>query len=218
MTTPSVNDAAYAYYLAGGGGGGGGGLVDSVNGRTGAVVLTATDVNLDQVNNTSDTSKVASGPIATALAAKAPLASPTFTGTVVVPVASGGTSPAQKTYVDSAVAGLAPLASPIFTGNPTAPTPTAGDNDTSIATTAFVTTADNLKANAANAALTGTPTAPTAAAGTNTTQLATTAFVKAAVDTAVPLASGGQAMRLVGYGNTLPASGTQIGDVFFLEV
>lgn len=32
----------------------------------------------------------------------------------------------------------ADLASPIFTGNPTAPTPTAGDNDTSIATTAFI--------------------------------------------------------------------------------
>jgi hypothetical protein len=34
----------------------------------------------------------------------------------------------------------APLASPTFTGDPKAPTPTAGDNDTSIATTAFVTT------------------------------------------------------------------------------
>ncbi|MER8567539.1 hypothetical protein NKH85_16275 [Mesorhizobium sp. M0924] len=33
----------------------------------------------------------------------------------------------------------ATLASPILTGNPTAPTPIAGDNDTSIATTAFVT-------------------------------------------------------------------------------
>lgn len=32
----------------------------------------------------------------------------------------------------------APLASPAFTGNPTAPTPTQGDNDTSVATTAFV--------------------------------------------------------------------------------
>ncbi|OBQ40855.1 MAG: hypothetical protein AN484_22075 [Aphanizomenon flos-aquae WA102] len=32
----------------------------------------------------------------------------------------------------------APLASPALTGNPTAPTPTFGDNDTSIATTAFV--------------------------------------------------------------------------------
>ena len=32
----------------------------------------------------------------------------------------------------------APLASPAFTGNPTAPTPTAGDADTTVATTAFV--------------------------------------------------------------------------------
>ena len=36
---------------------------------------------------------------------------------------------------------LAKLASPVFTGNPTAPTPSPGDNDTSIATTAFVTNA-----------------------------------------------------------------------------
>jgi len=36
----------------------------------------------------------------------------------------------------------APLASPAFTGNPTAPTPAPGDNDTSVATTAFVTAAD----------------------------------------------------------------------------
>jgi hypothetical protein len=35
----------------------------------------------------------------------------------------------------------APLASPAFTGTPTAPTPAPGDNDTSIATTAFVTAA-----------------------------------------------------------------------------
>ena len=32
----------------------------------------------------------------------------------------------------------ADLASPVFTGNPTAPTPATGDNDTSLATTAFV--------------------------------------------------------------------------------
>lgn len=36
------------------------------------------------------------------------------------------------------VAGLAPLASPAFTGTPTAPTPTAGDDSTKVATTAFV--------------------------------------------------------------------------------
>jgi hypothetical protein len=34
--------------------------------------------------------------------------------------------------------GLAPLASPVFTGDPQAPTPATADNDTSIATTAFV--------------------------------------------------------------------------------
>lgn len=33
---------------------------------------------------------------------------------------------------------VAPVASPAFTGNPTAPTPSTSDNDTSIATTAFV--------------------------------------------------------------------------------
>lgn len=35
----------------------------------------------------------------------------------------------------------APLASPVFTGDPKAPTPPVGDNDTSIATTAFVAAA-----------------------------------------------------------------------------
>lgn len=34
--------------------------------------------------------------------------------------------------------GTAPLASPVFTGNPTAPTASLGDNDTTIANTAFV--------------------------------------------------------------------------------
>ena len=39
---------------------------------------------------------------------------------------------------DPRIVGAAPLASPTFTGNPQAPTPTAGDNDQSIATTQFV--------------------------------------------------------------------------------
>ena len=49
-------------------------------------------------------------------------------------------SPSGDAVFD-ALALKAPLASPAFTGNPTAPTPTAGDNDTSVATTAFVTSA-----------------------------------------------------------------------------
>jgi len=40
--------------------------------------------------------------------------------------------------LDAANLGLATLASPSLSGNPTAPTPASGDNDTSIATTAFV--------------------------------------------------------------------------------
>lgn len=51
---------------------------------------------------------------------------------------------AAAAIAESKISGLvadlalkAPLADPVFTGNPTAPTPTAEDNDTSIATTAF---------------------------------------------------------------------------------
>lgn len=47
----------------------------------------------------------------------------------------------EVTNLVSDLAAKAPLASPTFTGDPKAPTPTAGDNDTSIATTAFVSTA-----------------------------------------------------------------------------
>lgn len=46
-----------------------------------------------------------------------------------------------STTVTNNLALKAPLASPTFTGNPAAPTPSPGDNDTSIATTAFVTAA-----------------------------------------------------------------------------
>lgn len=88
------------------GGGGGGGAVDSVNGKTGVVVLAASDVGaattaqgaqadtavqpagltkaavgLGLVNNTSDASKPVSTAQQTALNLKAPLASPAFTGT-----------------------------------------------------------------------------------------------------------------------------------------
>jgi hypothetical protein len=67
-------------------------------------------------------------------------------------------------------------------------TQTAGNSTTLLATTAFVTTADNLKANLASPTFTGTPSAPTATAGTNTTQIATTAFVTAAVPAAATVA------------------------------
>ena len=91
---------------------------------------------------------------------------------------TGGTI-SGNTSVTGTVTATSFNGSATLTGTPAAPTATAGDNDTSIATTAFVTTANNLKANLASPTFTGTPAAPTATAGTNTTQIATTAFVLA---------------------------------------
>ena len=103
-------------------------------------------------------SKIAN--LTTDLAAKAPLASPTFTGTVTLPtgtvtsamIADGaivnGDINASAAIAQSKIANLttdlaakAPLASPALTGVPTAPTATAGTNTTQVATTAFVGTA-----------------------------------------------------------------------------
>ena len=50
------------------------------------------------------------------------------------------TTKANDAEVTAALALKAPLESPALTGDPTAPTPIAGDNDTSIATTAYVQT------------------------------------------------------------------------------
>jgi outer membrane murein-binding lipoprotein Lpp len=115
-------------------------------------------------------------------------ANPTFTGTVTVP--DGSLTIADTNGLQVALDGKAPLSSPAFTGNPTAPTPTAGDNDTSIATTAFVQTAIAGVSGGGGAplvspAFTGNPTAPTPTAGDNDTSIATTAFVATAL-TGVP--------------------------------
>jgi hypothetical protein len=61
----------------------------------------------------------------TAASTYAPLASPTFTGTVTIPAGAS-------------ISGFALLASPVFTGVPEAPTAAATTNTTQVATTAFV--------------------------------------------------------------------------------
>ena len=109
------------------------------------VVLTATATELNYVDGVTSA-------IQTQIDAKAPTASPTFTGTV-----SGVTA----THV-----GL---------GN------VDNTSDASKPVSTATQTALDLKAPLASPALTGTPTAPTAAANTDTTQIATTAFVKSAV-------------------------------------
>lgn len=87
----------------------------------------------------------------TAEGLKAPIASPTFTGTVTVPngavlgtptsvTLTNGTGLPESgvTNLTSDLAGKAPLASPALTGTPTAPTASPGTNTTQLATTAFV--------------------------------------------------------------------------------
>jgi len=140
---------------------------------TGTVAgITKSMVGLGNVDNTSDANKPISTATQTALdaklasttaastyetisnvALKAPLASPTFTGTV-----SGIT----KSMVGlGSVDNTADSAKPVSTATQTAL---------------------DLKANLGSPTLTGTPHAPTATGGTNTTQIATTAFVQYAFD------------------------------------
>lgn len=75
---------------------------------------------------------------------RAPLASPTFTGTPAAPTAAKATNTTQiatTAFVKTVVGDYAAKSSPTLTGTPKAPTASAGDNSTQIATTAFVSTA-----------------------------------------------------------------------------
>lgn len=83
--------------------------------------------------------------------------------TVNAPIVSPVATTANQVPIKSQLDLKADLASPILTGNPTATTATAGDNDTSIATTAFVT-GGIATADASNVKLTGNQTV----AGTKT--------------------------------------------------
>jgi hypothetical protein len=105
-------------------------------------------IQTDAVDVAADVESLADS-VETALLAKSPIASPTFTGVPAAPTAGSDTSTTQiattqfvvnQGYLKSATAATtyAPLASPAFTGNPTAATQTLGNSSTRIATTAFV--------------------------------------------------------------------------------
>lgn len=85
----------------------------SVNGKTGAVNLIGSDINLTGYTKPSDYSSI--------------------TGTDNTSLAIG--------KLEANFSNYAPLASPSLTGNPTAPTAAIGNNSTLIATTEFVQTA-----------------------------------------------------------------------------
>jgi hypothetical protein len=178
-------------------------LVSSVNGATGAVMITASSLGLATVATTGSYTSL--------------------TNTPTIPTTTSQLTNNSGFVTNASLTTYAPLASPVFTGVPMAPTAAAGTNTTQLATTAFVTSAITSSAGVvsfntrtgaitlqssdvttalgytpvnpttlatyaplASPALTGTPTAPTAAAGTNTTQVATTAFVESAVSASTP--------------------------------
>ena len=146
----------------------------------------------------------------------APLLSPTFTGTVVLPSTTsiGPVSSTELGYLDGVTSNLqtqldaklaitaaastyAPLADPTFTGTVTLPSTTSigGVSAAEIVyldgVTSNVQTQLDGKAGLASPAFTGTPTAPTASTGTNTTQVATTAFVQqTSFNNSLPLQTG----------------------------
>ncbi len=92
-------------------------------------------------------------------------------------VGIGTNTPTEKLHVVGNILATGSISAATMTATVAIP---AGTNTSQVATTAFVTTANNLKANIASPLFTGIPAAPTAAATTNTTQLATTAFVATA--------------------------------------
>jgi hypothetical protein len=148
VTIAFDTDSGGGWYVIATGGASGG--VTSFDGRSGAIILQASDVT----------------GVGGAL-----LASPAFTGVPTAPTAAAGTSTTQlatTAFVTSAIqivesgsvlsfntrtgavtlqasdvtgVGGALLASPAFTGTPTAPTASVGTNTTQLATTAFVTNA-----------------------------------------------------------------------------
>jgi hypothetical protein len=170
-----------------------------------STALATHEADTTNVHGIADTSALAlTATVNSALALKAPLASPTFTGTVsgitktMVGLGNAdNTADSAKPISTAAQAALdlkAPLASPTFTGTVVLPATTSIGSVTATeqgylaGVTSAIQTQIAARAPLASPALTGTPTAPTAAAGTNTTQVATTQFVGTAVSALVAAA------------------------------
>jgi hypothetical protein len=151
----------------------------------------------------------------TALNGKAPLASPSFTGTPAAPTAAGGTNTTQiatTAFVQSAIASFgagdmlkatydsdndgkvdaAEVADAVawtgVSGKPATFPPSAHGH--AVADVTGLQGALDAKAPKVSPSFTGTPTAPTAAGGTSNTQIATTAFVSAAIAALIDAAPG----------------------------
>ncbi len=141
-------------------------------------------------------------------ALKAPLASPSLTGTPTAPTQAAGNNSTRIATTAFVRQELNTAIEPL-------------------ATTTAMNAADALKAPLASPALTGTPTAPTQPSGNNSTRLATTAFVQSALTSAVSagavsyfaratapagwLAANGAAVSRTTYADLFAAIGTTFG-------
>ncbi|MDZ8506407.1 tail fiber protein [Escherichia coli] len=115
---------------------------------------------------------------------KAPIESPSLTGTPTAPTAAQGTNSTQianTAFVKAAITAL--INGAPGTLDTLKEIAAAINNDPNFSTT--INNALALKAPLASPTLTGIPTAPTAAQGTNNTQIATTAYVRAAISALV---------------------------------
>ena len=149
-------------------------------------LLNGNAADLSALTTTAKTNLVAAvneldadfGTLNTAVGNKAPIASPTFTGTPAAPTAVVNTNITQLATT-AFVLGQAGSATPAVNGT------AAVGVATKFAREDHVHGTDSTRAPVASPTFTGVPAAPTASAGTNTTQLATTAFAMTAAANAV---------------------------------
>lgn len=152
------------------------------------------NIDIPTQSNTDNSTKAASTAYVKGVVGDLINSAPGALDTLNELAAALGNDPNFATTVTNNLSLKAPLNSPALTGTPTAPTPSASDNSTKLATTAYVDTADALKAPLNNPAFTGNPTAPTQAVDNNSTRLATTAFVLAQAGSASPTMNNGSAV------------------------
>jgi hypothetical protein len=194
---------------------GSGGFLALVGTQTGGGAKTFSVVPKSGQDASGGTDLVRKSQVDGLLSTKAPLASPSLTGSPTAPTAVAGTNSTQiatTAFVNDAIVGFgagdmakstydtdndgkvdaAEVADAVpwsgITGKPTSFTPSSHSH--SIAQITGLQTTLDAKAPLASPALTGSPTAPTATAGTNTTQIATTAFVAAAIGALIDAAPG----------------------------
>ena len=114
--------------------------VTSVAGRIGAVVLTKSDVGLNNVDNTSDANKPVSTAQQSALDLKADLDSPTLTGTPLAPTATTATNTTQIATTAFVQARIGQLDTGVSSVSGTAPIVVSGTTVNPIVTIDNVTT------------------------------------------------------------------------------